>query len=280
MKKFIVAFDGLNFSESSLEYAMFFARQSDAHLVGVFLEDFTRHSYSVADISEYASSFDEHIALLNKRDQEDRDESVSRFEVACQRESINYSIHRDRNIALQELLHESVYCDLLIICGGETLTRYEELAPTRFIRDLLSDVQCPVIVVPTRHKPVDKVSLLYDGGPSSVYAVKMFSYLFPNLLNLEAEVISVKSEDESLHLPDNKLMKEFMKRHYPKADYIVLKGIPEEEIVHYLAHQKKDNMIVLGAYKRSRVSRWFRISMADSLMRNLKAPLFIAHNKS
>ena len=39
MKKFIVAFDGLRFSESVRDYAVMLARQSGAHLVGVFLED-------------------------------------------------------------------------------------------------------------------------------------------------------------------------------------------------------------------------------------------------
>jgi len=81
-------------------------------------------------------------------------------------------------------------------------------------------------------------------------------------------------------LPDNKLMKEFMKRHYPKAEYIVLKGSPEDEIIRHLLRDKRDPMIVLGAYRRGRLSRLFRASMADHLVHHLKMPLFIAHNKS
>jgi hypothetical protein len=37
--------------------------------------------------------------------------------------------------------------------------------------------------------------------------------------------------------------------------------------------------VVLGAYQRSEVSRWFKTSMADILMRELNVPMFIAHNK-
>jgi len=59
-----------------------------------------------------------------------------------------------------------------------------------------------------------------------------------------------------------------------------LKGIlPEIEIVDYLKKEKNSTLVVLGAYRRSMVSRWFRESMADVLMRDLKLPLFIAHNK-
>jgi hypothetical protein len=107
----------------------------------------------------------------------------------------------------------------------------------------------------------------------------MFSYLLPQLKHLETEVISVKHLDEDAHLPNNKLMKEFMKRHYPKAKYTIMKGWAEEEIVSHLKIQEENTLIVLGAYRRGAVSRWFRESMADILMRNLKLPLFIAHNK-
>jgi len=71
-----------------------------------------------------------------------------------------------------------------------------------------------------------------------------------------------------------------MKRHFPKASYTVLKGDPEAEIVNYLKAQRTNPLVVLGAYQRGMVSRWFRPSMADLLMKELKLPLFIAHAKS
>lgn len=281
MKKFIAAFDSLRFSESTLKYAVFLAKHSDAHLVGVFLDDFTRHSYSIVDIAKYEGGmFDEHIQQLNVKDKEERDKSVEKFEAACQSAGINYSVHRDRNIAIQELLHESIYADLVVISEDETVTRYEEAAPTGFIRELLNDVQCPVVVIPSKYTAVDKVVLLYDGGPSSVYAVRIFSYLFESLKDLETQILTVKATEESLHLPDNRLMKEFIKRHYPKAEYIVLKGQAEDQIIQFLHREKKNPILVLGAYRRNKLSRLFKPSMADNLLQHLKMPLFIAHNKS
>ena len=47
----------------------------------------------------------------------------------------------------------------------------------------------------------------------------------------------------------------------------------------YLKSEKENILVVLGAYRRPMVSRWFRASMADVLMKELKVPLFIAHNK-
>lgn len=281
MRKFIAAFDGLNFSESTLEYAVELTRKTKAHLVGVFLDDFIRRSYSVAEIVNYeGEDLDRHLNELNDKDKEIRDESVEVFEKACQGAGLNYTVHRDKNVALQELLHESIYADLLMVSAGETISRVSEEPPTRFIRELLNDVQCPVLVVPKHYKSIDKLILLYDGEPSSVFAVKMFSYLLEPLKQLPTDVVSVKATEASAHVPDNRLIKEFIKRHYPQAEYVVLKGIPEDEIYRYLHRQKEDAMVILGAYRRGKLSRMFKPSMADHLLQHLKMPLFIAHNRS
>jgi nucleotide-binding universal stress UspA family protein len=281
MKKFIVAFDGLRFSKSAMKYAIHLAKQCNAHLVGIFLEDFTRHSYGVQELVNYeGNDLDRHISNLNESDQEQRRECIKTFEETCQERGLTFSIHRDHNIALQDLLHESVYADLLIIAADETLTRYEEPVPSRFIKDLLSDVQCPVLLTPLNYKISDKIILLYDGSPSSVYAARMFSYLFEEAREKETEIITVKPKDDSLHVPDNRLIREFIKRHYPNARYVVLKGEAEQEIVKQLKQETEHPIVVTGAYRRSRFSRFLRPSMADSLLGELKFPIFIAHNKS
>jgi nucleotide-binding universal stress UspA family protein len=59
----------------------------------------------------------------------------------------------------------------------------------------------------------------------------------------------------------------------------VLKGEAEKQITGHLRNHKENELVVLGAYRRGEVSRWFRASMADVLMQKLDTPLFIAHNK-
>lgn len=280
MKKVIVAFDGLKFSESAKEYAIQIAKQGAVHLVGVFLDDFTYHSYKVYDlIRSEGEHFEPKQRRLEQKDAETRALAAKDFEKACSNAGLQFSLHHDRGIAMQELLHESIYADLLVIDFTETLTHYNEKLPTRFIRDLLADVQCPVLAVPHIYKPIDKLILLYDGEPSSVHAAKMFSYTLCSFKENAVEVVCVNPSKQSLHLPDNRLMKEFMKRHFPRATFTVLQGQPEAQIESYLRNQTDATLVVLGAYDRGMVSRWFRASMADVLMKDMKLPLFIAHNK-
>ncbi|RYF87540.1 MAG: universal stress protein [Chitinophagaceae bacterium] len=281
MKKFIAAFDGLNFCESTMSYSIYLAQHCGAKLVGVFLEDFSRRSYGTVEIAHYAGEdLDRHIKELDEKDDQIRRKHIRQFQEACKTAGIQHAIHRDRNVAMQELLHESIYADLLIISPSETLTRYQEPTPSRFVRELLNDVQCPVVLVPATYHPVNKIILLYDGEPSSVHAVRTFSYLFENMKDLDIEVLTIKEKEDSVLLPDGRLIKEFIQQHYPSAEAVVLKGDPEEEIALYLQREKRKPIVVCGSYQRSKFSRLFKPSMADYLLRHATVPLFVAHNKS
>ena len=280
MKKFLAVIDGFKISQSTIDYSTHLAQAADAHLVGVFLDDSIYRSFSTYKVMAEHKDFDKIVNKLDEKDKIKRDAAVLYFQKACEKSKISFSVHRNKNIALQELKHESMFADLIIIDEHETFTKHHEQVPTRFIRDLLTDVQCPVLVVPKDFMPLEKIVLLYDGGPSSVYAVKLFSYIFGNLNDLPVEVYTVKVESlTNLKLPDNKLMREFIKRHFPKATYTVVKGDGEMQIKSHLRNHKENELVVLGAYRRSEFSRWFKNSMADTLMKDLDTPLFIAHNK-
>ncbi len=279
MKKIIAAFDGLKYSESCRDYAISLAKISNSHLVGVFLDDKTYTGYKIYDLVGTEGTSESKMRKNDELDRETRHRSAENFEKICQQTGLDYSIHHDKLIAIRELKHESIYTDLLVIDANETLTHYPEKIPTRFIRDLLSDAHCPVMIVPQHFKPIEKIVLLYDGEPASVQAIKMFSYLLPQLKKLDTEVISVNPPGSTLHLPDNKLMKELMRRHFPGVKYTVIQGWPEHDIIRRVKELHANSLVVLGAYKRSTVSRWFTESMADMLMKEVNLPLFIAHNK-
>jgi nucleotide-binding universal stress UspA family protein len=279
MKKISAAFDGLKFSEGTLAYAIKVAESSKALLSGVFLESFLYHSYKLYDMVGAQGISDVKMKHLLEKDETKRQESTAIFEQACKNADIDYTIHRDKNFALQELLKESIYSDLVLIGADETISHFSENTPTQFVRDFLAEIQSPVLIVPREYKEIEKVVLLYDGKPSSVYAIKMFNYMMPWLRGKETEVLSITDPKDAQDLPDEDLIKEFITCHYPDASYTLLKGDPEEGIITYLKNIKENILVVSGAYKRGQVSRWFKSSMADLLMKEIDMPLFIAHNK-
>lgn len=179
MKKISIAFDGLKFCKASMDYGIELALHCKALLSGVFLDDFLYHSYNIFDEPGTEGVPGTEIKRLNAEDEEIRSRSIAEFDTACKKAKISYVIHRDRSFAIDDLLRESVYTDLLLIGSNETFSHLSEVPPTPFLRTLLAGVQCPVVIVPPKSKLPEKVILLYDGEPSSVFAIKMFNYLMP-----------------------------------------------------------------------------------------------------
>jgi len=279
MNNFLAVFDGYNMQESTLQYAIQLTRDANAHLTGVFLDDFLYHTYNVSNVVFHNKNYDKVIKELDTADKEKRAQATSHFQSACEKAHVHFSIHHDKSIALQELKHESLFADLIIINESETFSNHKEQSPTSFIKQLLRDVHCPVLVVPNEYKPIDKIVLLYDGEPSSLHAIKMYSYLLGNAKKLLVEVLTIKEETiPILRLPDNKLMREFIKNHFAQAQYTVVKGNTEELVISYLKQYGENELVVLGAYGRGALSRWFKDSLGDILMKKLNIPLLIAHD--
>lgn len=277
MKKVSAAFDGLKFSEGTLQHAIELAKQSNSLLSGVFLDDFTYHSYKLFDLVGSQGVSKEKMKHLLSADKETRQKATDLYENECKRAQINYVIHHDKNIAIHELIKESIYSDIVLIGADETLSHFNEERPTGFVKDFLTHVECPVMIIPRSYHKIEKVLLLYDGSVASVFAIKMFNYMMPWMQNLDTEVVTVLDPDKEKHIPQANLIKEFVDCHYPKAIYTVLKGDEKKEILAYLKKSTKNTLVVLGAYQRGVISMYFKESMADLLMKELDIPLFIAH---
>ena len=100
MKKIIAAFDGLKFSESTKAYAIQLAQQTNAHLVGAFLDDTSNTSYNPFDlIFENSGLIGSAKKKWEKKDIKSRAVAVKNFETACQKARLDYTIHRDRHTA-------------------------------------------------------------------------------------------------------------------------------------------------------------------------------------
>ena len=280
MKKFLAVFDVFKMSESTLDYAIQVTRLAGGHLVGVFLDESIFYGFNHSEDINLNKDLEKAIKRLNKDEAKKREEVTNHFKERCEKAGVPFSIQKDGNMTLRELKNESMYADLIIINQHETFTSLKEKLPTHFIKDFLGDVQCPVLIVPSLYKPVENLVLLYDGAPAALYAIKMFSYVIGNPQNLPVKVFTVKEKKKAgFYMPDNKKIREFTKRHFPKATFAVASGNAEQEITGYLGSLPKNQLIVLGAYQRSEISRWFKISMADILMKELEIPLFISHNK-
>jgi nucleotide-binding universal stress UspA family protein len=275
---YTAAFDGLKLSMSTLNYSIYFSELSESALTGLFLEDISYKGYPIEKILSTEAKPEQVIAKLEEKDKKKREESVNKFRSVLTKRDVPYSTLQSHNIAIQEIRHQSQFTDLLIIDKKESFTRIKHSLPTRFIKDVISSVHSPMVIVPSGFRPIDKTIFLYDGSPASMHAIKMYAVLFKGF-DFPVEVLSVNDKaDKKGSIPANKEIRKYLKEHFSKIEYTVLNGNAEEEISGYLKNHTENELVVLGAYKRSELSRWFKTSMADLLMKNTNAPLFIANS--
>jgi nucleotide-binding universal stress UspA family protein len=277
MNKIIAAFDGLRFSESTLQYAIYMAKHYSAQLTGVFLRESTSLGYAVYTMLEEESLLGENIFTeIEKEDKIAIGKAIENFETACQKANLRYTIHSDNQKASGELLNETLFADLMIIDASESFSYLGGNAPSSFIKNILHETHCPVLLVPRNFSPIEKLALLYDGNAPSLFAIKMLSYVMPGLAKLQTKVIYATKSRPPHHLPHDKFMREWMQSHFSSVTYQVLPG-DTEDIISIVAKESERTLVVAGSYHRSTISMWLNQSLADPLLRKIKAPIFIAH---
>ena len=64
-----------------------------------------------------------------------------------------------------------------------------EVQPNFYMIEALRASESPVVVVPENFSRIDHLAFAYDGGKESMFAIKQFTYLFPNLTDLPSEFV-------------------------------------------------------------------------------------------
>lgn len=276
MKKIIAAFDGQRYSEGATKYAIELAKASNSLLVGVFIQDMRYLNYTYSYV--WDQPFVDFTAIEESQHEEKEkiDLNIKLFRNSCEELGVHYKVHLDKGVPLQELLRESIFSDLLIIDSHTGFFSIGNEQPSPFLKDLLVDSHCPVLIVPHTYSSFDKLVLSYDGSPSSVYAIKMFSYLFPELDDMPATLISI-NESSSNHLNNGTNIKDLLKVHYPNSTAEVLNGSADKELINYLKTRANNAIVIMGAYGRNALSRMFQQSMSNRVIKELNVPVFITH---
>ena len=276
MKKILLAFDGTHFSEGSFEFARGLNEIEPVLLTGVFvpLVDYSSlWSYAYASAAAGAPV----IPLLEDDEIESVQKNIERFKELCVRHNIEHRVHRDySNFALPELRKETRYADLLII-GSETFYNIPGIGePNAYLKDLLQDAECPILIVPEKFNFPDSNVLAFDGSSSSVYAIRQFAYLFPELAGNSTLMVFVDDGDDSI--PDESYITELAGRHFPDLKLLKL-DLPSTKYFPSWMNARKNSLLVCGAYGRSSISQLFRKSFVSEVIHERKLPVFIAHRK-
>ena len=278
MKKILLASDATNLNKNALDFACFIGRLTKSKVTGVFLENLQPEEAPVLTYAHGISFIDwerDENAKAHRSRLETIEKNISYFKEGCIKRDTCFSIHKDRGGPVHDLIHESRFADVMVIDAETSFNKNFEGSPTEFVRDILKHAECPVIIAPETFSSVDEIIFTYNGSASAVFAIKQFTYLFPQFQNKKVIILHVNENGEWPDL-DKFKFKEWLKEHYTDLNFESLKGNSETKLFDYL-YKRKNIFLVMGAYGRNALSQFFKRSHADLLIKTITQPIFIAH---
>jgi len=276
MERILLAIDSQNLDENAVDFACFLARLTESKLTAIFLDNLISEEQVILNGDggiPYVASATLRAGGEDPGRSAIRNENIRLFQELADEEGIEANIYRNDGAPALDVIAESMFADVLILDAKTFSGAYEGL-PSRFVKDILQDTGCPVVIAPATFEDIDNVVFCYDGGKSSIFAMKQFSYLFPELTLKKAQVINLKGE--ALTAEEASGVTEWLKVHFSEVEWF----IPEEEatvaLFKYLL-QKKNDFLVMGAYGRGLLASFFEKNPEDDTARTTSIPIFVAH---
>jgi hypothetical protein len=271
MKKALVIMNGVYLNHAIIGTAVNVAKLSATTLHAFFL---TQESQSVQ--GDYLFPNDLSLTqneVTGKSIEEENtillDDNIKMFKALCDEHDVQYVIEPQRDISVKEIINYSAFADFIMADAQSGVYQYR-------LNELLSDAHCPILLSSKLMEDIPAVVFAYDGSFSSIYAFKMFSYVFPEWISMDTRLVHI-SNDEGTTLPHEEMIRGWMLKHYPATNAEVLTGKGKQVLIDYLNSCPGNTMVVMGAYGRSDLSRLLHRSLADEVIEKTRAAVFIVH---
>ena len=273
MKKILIAFDGNNFSEGAFSFAKELNKLEPVLVTAVFVPQL-----DIADLWSYTASMAGPIVVPAGPDTEEQQRvktNMKKFMDLCRQNKMACTVHEAYyGPAMAELKKETRFADLLII-GGELFYQAGEQGVNDYLKEILKDSECPILVVPEAYNFPQSNVLTYDGSASSVYAIKQFAYLFPELCKNPSLLIYMEEEEDE-SIPETVKIRELVSQHYLNLQLLKIDKNRKEFFRMWITEKEK-GIIISGSFGRSAISLMFRKSFVTDIIQEHQLPVFIAH---
>lgn len=272
MKKVIIPFSGGQFSKGAISFANKLHSIKPILLTGIFLPAVDYATLVFFPTAFAAPAF---LPTLADYNEEEIDNNVEDFANYCQKNGIEYRVHKDLyNAAIPELAKETRFADLMIV-GSETFYKGGAFyGSNEYLKDALHETECPVLIVPEEFTFPSHIVLTYDGSESSVFAIKQFALLFPELCNSKTILVYTGTDREKI--PDQILIEELAARHFKDLTITKVTANHNKEVSKWLS-LNSNSIVVSGSFGRSQLSEFFKESFIMDQIKLYKTPVFIAH---
>lgn len=278
MEKILFIVDPRGVDRSALNFACFLGEITNSRITAAFLAEpvFNRSaglSTIIGDV--YLEPVLENVEAVLEEQGRQIEEQRTVLRQVCSHHGASWAELPRPVKTIDEIVTESRFSDMIILSAETSFNKTSEAPPSDLVKQVLVRSECPVLIAPLQFEDVDEVLFAYDGSASSVFAIKQFTYLFPQLSDRKVSFLEVNEGDES-KIKHHEKISEYLKTHYSAIGFQVLHGRASDELFGHLLG-KKNVFVVMGAFGRNLLSGFFRKSTADLVLRTTNLPIFITH---
>lgn len=264
--------DGEHFSKGAFDFARRLNEVQPILLTGIFLPSVDYTEVMVYYLGGMAGPLYMPAAQM---DPDAMQKNVQKFKELCVKNNIEHRVHTSiMGSIIDGVKKETRYADLLLVSSETFYSNLGRLSQEEYLNDTMHHAECPVIVLPEHYNFPQSAILAYDGGESSVFAIKQFAYLFPELAQLSTVVVYASDKDDKL--PDMPYIEELAARHFNDLSFLKLDANAKKYFNTWLA-DRGSALLVTGSYGRSSLSEFFHKNFVAETISDHKLPIFIAH---
>jgi nucleotide-binding universal stress UspA family protein len=270
MKKILIILNESEMPQHVIKSALRIGQESKSFLEAIFINDLNNMNADYPFPNDLYLTNDRVTNEMSIEASKKRlENSVQEFKDKCIEKGIAYKIEIDKSVSIKHLIKLSSYADLIITDATSDSIEYS-------LKDLLADAHCPLLLISKNAVVVEKIYVAYDGSTSSMYALKMFSYIFPEYKNFNIHFFQISKSEDSEITQLNEL-ESWVAQHYANANYELIKGNTDIELMEHIRYDAEKTILVMGAYSGSSIRRLFLKSTADAIIKNTNVSLFITH---
>jgi nucleotide-binding universal stress UspA family protein len=282
MKTFLVHFSSDNQDDLKLDQIIAFAKQQDAFLVGLFTKKIINYYGHAAPIGAGVTTS---LFLGLDEFQEEEDARASRikdkFTAACDAALVGNEWREQRGYASQLILSHSRLADLVIMSHDKSWANSVSGLDKYLIGDLLKSSPAPFLLLPKPAVLSPSIGTALISWKESNEAAKALKQALPFIdKSIDLKVLSVTGRNEKG--PFGNIDISFVATYLARAGYDV-KAITRDanegsvgQAILSVGREQDCEMLVMGAYSRSRLSEQIFGGATEFLLDNSNIPLLVS----
>jgi hypothetical protein len=281
MEKLLVIMDSSEVNVNTIRFAAYLTRLTHSKLTGIFLdnpEPVEVGEVIIKETTELSEMVLESVVIRKTESDVDlekmKEENIRVFHEVAGQEGVQAFIESD-TISTGDIIQKTRFADILVIDAKTQFFGTDQGGISHFVKDTLQDAECPVVIAPEDYVNIDNIVFCYNGIKSSVFAIKQFMYLFPQLTYKRVKIINLNAEDQ--RSPDEeRVFADWLKYHFKDVEFLLMNDDAIPAFFNYLI-KKRNDFVVMGAYGKGLLASFFGNDGNEDVGRTTNLPLFISH---